>query len=402
MSILELIMKFFYYFIILFYFSNCSAIISSSKSVAKKITRIPFTIISGGTVIIKAQFEDYKDSLNFILDTGSGGISLDSSTVELIGLESSKSQRVIRGIAGSRKVNFVYKKSIKFPGLTVDSLDFHINNYEILTSSYGVKVDGVIGLSFLRRYIVQLNYDEKWIEVYTPGKINYPKGGHLLHPKFIGLPVIPTTIKDNVLSNSDFIFDTGAGLNMLLSEDYVKDSTIINRKRKLYVTQAEGLGGKKVMNTTVVKSISVGPYKFRWVPIYIFKDDYNITNYPRMGGVIGNDILRRFNTIINYPSKEIYIKPNTHFQDDFDYSYTGLGLYQYFDAIRVEDVVENSPGDKAGFKPNDIIISVENNFTNNILAYKQLMQNAGSSVKVVVSRNNELLQLILEISHIMR
>lgn len=395
-------MKFFYYFIILFYFSNCSTIISSSKSVAKKITRIPFTIISGGTVIIKAQFEDYKDSLNFILDTGSGGISLDSSTVELIGLESSKSQRVIRGIAGSRKVNFVYKKSIKFPGLTVDSLDFHINNYEILTSSYGVKVDGVIGLSFLRRYIVQLNYDEKWIEVYTPGKINYPKGGHLLHPKFIGLPVIPTTIKDNVLSNSDFIFDTGAGLNMLLSEDYVKDSTIINRKRKLYVTQAEGLGGKKVMNTTVVKSISVGPYKFRWVPIYIFKDDYNITNYPRMGGVIGNDILRRFNTIINYPSKEIYIKPNTHFQDDFDYSYTGLGLYQYFDAIRVEDVVENSPGDKAGFKPNDIIISVENNFTNNILAYKQLMQNAGSSVKVVVSRNNELLQLILEISHIMR
>ena len=395
-------MKFFYYFIILFYFSNCSTIISSSKSVAKKITRIPFTIISGGTVIIKAQFEDYKDSLNFILDTGSGGISLDSSTVELIGLESSKSQRVIRGIAGSRKVNFVYKKSIKFPGLTVDSLDFHINNYEILTSSYGVKVDGVIGLSFLRRYIVQLNYDEKWIEVYTPGKINYPKGGHLLHPKFIGLPVIPTTIKDNVLSNSDFIFDTGAGLNMLLSEDYVKDSTIINRKRKLYVTQAEGLGGKKVMNTTVVKSISVGPYKFRWVPIYIFKDDYNITNYPRMGGVIGNDILRRFNTIINYPSKEIYIKPNTHFQDDFDYSYTGLGLYQYFDAIRVEDVVENSPGDKAGFKPNDIIVSVENNFTNNILAYKQLMQNAGSSVKVVVSRNNELLQLILEISHIMR
>lgn len=395
-------MKFFYYFIILFYFSNCSTIISSSKSVAKKITRIPFTIISGGTVIIKAQFEDYKDSLNFILDTGSGGISLDSSTVELIGLESSKSQRVIRGIAGSRKVNFVYKKSIKFTGLTVDSLDFHINNYEILTSSYGVKVDGVIGLSFLRRYIVQLNYDEKWIEVYTPGKINYPKGGHLLHPKFIGLPVIPTTIKDNVLSNSDFIFDTGAGLNMLLSEDYVKDSTIINRKRKLYVTQAEGLGGKKVMNTTVVKSISVGPYKFRWVPIYIFKDDYNITNYPRMGGVIGNDILRRFNTIINYPSKEIYIKPNTHFQDDFDYSYTGLGLYQYFDAIRVEDVVENSPGDKAGFKPNDIIISVENNFTNNILAYKQLMQNAGSSVKVVVSRNNELLQLILEISHIMR
>ena len=189
---------------------------------------------------------------------------------------------------------------------------------------------------------------------------------------------------------------------MLLSEDYVTDSTILKKKRKLFVTQAEGLGGKKMMNTTVIKSIAVGPYKFRSVPIYIFRDDFNITSYPKMGGVLGNDILRRFNIILNYPSQEIFIKPNSHFLDDFDYSYTGLGLYQVNGYIVIEDVVENSPAEKAGFKPNDIIFAVENNFTNNLQAYKQILQSAGNTIKVIVIRNKELINLMLEISHIMK
>ena len=397
-------MKLIYNFSILLFFSSCSILHKSNFPKPEKITQFSFTMLTGGTIVIKAQFENVnvKDSMNFILDTGSGGISLDSSTVENIGLVGTKTERIIRGIAGTKKVSFIYKKTLKFPGLQVDSLDFHINNYEVLTSSYGIKVDGVIGLSFLRRYIVSINYDDHILEVFTPGKFIYPNGGHILHPKFFGLPIIPSTIKDNVVSNTDFIFDTGAGLNMLLSENYVKDSTIIKKNRKLFVTQAEGLGGKKMMNTTVVKSVSVGPYTFRWVPIYIFSDDFNITNYPRMGGVIGNDILRRFNVIINYPNQEIFLKPNSHFFDDFDYSYTGLGLYQVNGSIVIEDVIENSPGAKSGFKPNDIILSVENNFTNNLQAYKQTLQSAGNTIKVIVIRNKELIPLVLEISHIMK
>lgn len=395
-------MKLIFTFYIVLFFSSCTLLHKSNFPTPEKITRFPFEMLSGGTVIVKAQLEDFPDSLNFVFDTGSGGISLDSSTIETIGLKSTKTNRIIKGIAGSKKVDFIFKKSLKFPGLQVDSLDFHINNYEILTSSYGIKVDGVIGLSFMRRYVIAINYDERFIEIFTPGKLNYPRGGHLLHPKFYGLPVIPTTIKDNIVSNTDFIFDTGAGLNMLLSEDYVTDSTILKKKRKLFVTQAEGLGGKKMMNTTVIKSIAVGPYKFRSVPIYIFRDDFNITSYPKMGGVLGNDILRRFNIILNYPSQEIFIKPNSHFLDDFDYSYTGLGLYQVNGYIVIEDVVENSPAEKAGFKPNDIIFAVENNFTNNLQAYKQILQSAGNTIKVIVIRNKELINLMLEISHIMK
>ncbi len=366
-----------------------------------RITKLKFTMLTGGTIIIKAQLDNFEDTLNFVLDTGSGGISLDSATTDYLQLPRTKTDRSIRGIAGMRTVDFVYKRSLKLLDLTVDSLDFHINNYDILTSAYGVKIDGVIGYSFFRRFIVKINYDDYFIEVYKPGSIKYPAGGYMLHPDFNMLPVVATTISDNTVSKENFILDTGAGLNMLLSEEYVSDSSIIDKKRKQFVTQAEGLGGKKMMNTTVIKKVALGPYKFRWVPVYIFNDEYNVTSYPKMGGVIGNDILRRFNLIINYPDKKIHIKPNSHFFDDFDYSYTGLGLYQIDGLIRIEDVVVGSPADKAGFKPDDIIFSVDNNFTLNMQVYKQLMQNAGNTVKIIVKRGEEFVTLNLDIQHLM-
>ena len=44
------------------------------------ITKLPFVQLSGGIIIIKALVDNSTDSLNFVFDTGSGGISLDSAT----------------------------------------------------------------------------------------------------------------------------------------------------------------------------------------------------------------------------------------------------------------------------------------------------------------------------------
>jgi hypothetical protein len=367
----------------------------------QKLMHCSFSMLTGGTVIIKAQLDSFTDTLNFIFDTGSGGISLDSATVDDLQLTRTKTNKSIRGIAGIRTVDFTNNHRLKLNGLAVDSLDFHINNYDILSSAFGVKIDGVIGYSFLKKYIFKVNYDNYTIEVYQPSAIKYPRGGHLLNPDLLQLPIIDAQILDDSKSNEKFIFDTGAGLNMLLSEEYVKDSSVLNKKRKRFATQAEGLGGKKLMSATVVKKVMLGPFMFRWVPVYIFSDDYNATGYPKVGGVIGNDILRRFNLIINYPNSEIFITPNSHFFDDFDYSYTGLSFYQINGEVRVEDIVEGSPADKAGFKQDDIIVAIENNFTQNLQTYKQLLQNAGSTVKVVVKRQADIVSINLKIMHLM-
>ncbi len=367
---------------------------------AKLLTRFPFTQLSGGIVIVKAQLDNFPDTLNFVLDTGSGGISLDSTTADYLKLPSIKTEKTIRGIGGIKTVDFSNDHILKFPGLPTPHLDFHINDYDLLTSVYGIRIDGIIGYSFLRRYIVRLDYDNLVIEIFSPGTFKYPRGGYLLKPNFSTLPLQSAVLTDERTIVSRFIFDTGAGLSFLLSKDFVDDSLVFKKSRKFYPTQAEGLGGKRQMTIGVAKEVKVGPYKFKRVPVHVFEDEYNVTSYPLLGGLIGNDILRRFNVILNYPEQSIYLKPNTHYLEAFDYSYTGLGIYLIDGEIRVIDIMPDSPGDKAGFQPGDIIFSVETNASKNIQAYKNMFQNSIGKMRVVVFREQKPIVLTIDIKDI--
>ncbi len=361
------------------------------------ITKFPFKMLTGGIIILKATVSDFKDSLNFIFDTGSGGISLDSATVEKLKITTSPSEKTIRGIAGIRKVRFANNNSLNLPGLTVDSLNFHINDYDLLTSVYGEKIDGIIGYSFLSRYIVRINYDSMQISVHTTGTIKYPRGGYLLNPILNNIPITTLSVKDAEEVTARFYFDTGAGMCLLLSSDFVEDSVFIRTKTKWHASQAEGLGGKAPMKNGVVKQVRIGPYKFRNVPAFIFDDTYNITAYPYLGGLLGNDLLRRFNLTINYEKKEIHMLPNSHFKSEFDYSYTGIGMYYIDGVIKIVDIMKGSPAEKAGLKTDDVVMSVQNNFSRNIQVYKNLMQVTNQKVKILVYRKGEPLLLTMKV-----
>lgn len=369
---------------------------------SKFITSFRFKILTGGIVTLKAQVGDHKDTLNFILDTGSGGISLDSMTADQLQIKSEMSDRTIRGIAGIRQVRFAYNMKLHLPSLTVDSLNFHINDYDVLTSAYGEKIDGIIGYSFLSRYIVKIDYDSLRIFVYTKGTMKYPRGGFLIRPLLINIPVFSTTVRDDREVMNRYYFDTGAGMCLLLSKDFVDDSNFVSTRRKWYATQAEGLGGKAPMKQGVVKMMKLGPYKFRNVPTYIFEDDFNVTSYPYLGGLIGNDLLRRFNIIINYERRDLYLMPNSHLREPFDYSYTGLGMYVIDGEITVIDVMPGSPAEIAGFKPGDVVMAIENNFTNNIQTYKTLLQTPGGKLKILVLREEGPVLLTLKVKSILK
>ncbi len=366
-----------------------------SQPPSKFITRFPFREFSGGVIVINAQFNNVKDTLNFILDTGSGGISLDSATCTEFNIATQASDTTITGIGGVRKVNFIFDKTLHFKGLSIPHLNFHINDYSLLTSVYGEKIDGIIGYSFFSKYIVKINFDSLFIDVYSLGKIDYPKKGTTLTPVFTALPIQWASLKDNTKQNFNFYIDTGAGLYLLLSEKFVTDSSILLKKRKPVITQAQGMAGKSQMKLTVIKEFKIGPYKFKNIPTYIYKDEYNVTNYPYIGGLIGNDLLRRFNLIINYAAREIHLLPNSNFKEPFDYAYTGLGIYYVDGVIVVEDVIPTSPADIAGFEIDDEIIGVNSNISNNIQAYKDILQTTNEPIKILIRRKNVIKLLTL-------
>src|SRR5439155_17941457 len=66
---------------------------------SKFLTRMSFTQLTGGVVILHAALDNFPDTLNLILDSGSSGISLDSTTVADLQLKPEPTDKTIRGIA---------------------------------------------------------------------------------------------------------------------------------------------------------------------------------------------------------------------------------------------------------------------------------------------------------------
>lgn len=379
---------------------------ADSTREAMLITRFHFKQYYGGVVVVQALVSDYPDTLQFILDTGSAGISLDTTTCTRLGIKMEPSDRIIKGLGSSKPVSFARNHSLKLPGLTVDSLDFHINDYELISQVYGIQVDGIMGFSLLSRYIVTIDYDTEEIIIYSKGKFTYPKGGQLLKPSLTQIPLISAPLKTAVRTiNNRYYFDTGAGMCLLLSSQFVNDSSVLERKRRrtkrMIQTEAQGLGGKMTMSLTTINEFRIGIYNFRNVPTYIFDDKTNVTAYPFLGGMIGNDLLRRFNITLNYGKKEIYMTPNSHFRDMFDYSYTGLIIYLINGRVEVTDIIKGSPAEKAGFRKGDIIMAINNNLGPNLQLFRELLKNIGTRAVCLISRDKDLIIKKLPIKSIL-
>ncbi|WP_291915774.1 aspartyl protease family protein [Chitinophaga sp.] len=370
------------------------------------ITRFHFKQYYGGVVVVQAQVGDYPDTLQFILDTGSAGISLDTSTCTRLGIKMEPSDRIIKGLGSSKPVSFARNHALRLPGLTVDSLDFHINDYELISQVYGIQVDGIMGFSLLSRFIVTIDYDTEEILIYSKGKFTYPRGGQLLKPSLTQIPLISAPLRTSLRTiNNRYYFDTGAGMCLLLSSQFVNDSSVLQGKRrrtkKMIQTEAQGLGGKMSMSLTTLNEFRIGNYSFRNVPTYIFDDQTNVTAYPFLGGMIGNDLLRRFNITLNYSKKEIYMIPNSHFRDMFDYSYTGLIIYLINGRVEVTDIIKGSPAEKAGFRKGDILMAVNNNLGPNLQLFRELLKNIGTKAVCLISRDNDLIIKKLPIKSIL-
>lgn len=368
---------------------------------SKFITNVPFTQLTGGIVLLQAKLDDFPDTLNFILDTGSSGISLDSTTAEYLNLKPELSDKTIRGIAVMKQVSFLYNRTLHFPGLSIDSLNFHTNDYSILTAVYGEQIDGIIGFSVLSRYIMKINYDSLSLGFWTNGTMKYPRGGYLLKPIFNQLVAQTVRVKDDETVTSRFLYDMGAGVCMLFNRDFVDDSNFLNKKKRVWTKEGEGLGGKIDMELRVIKEVKLGPYRFRNVPVYVFEDEYNVTNYPFMGGLIGNDILRRFNVILNYNKGDIFIIPNQQFQQHFDYSYSGVELYFIQGRIIVGDVAKGSPAEAAGVLEGDEVIGVNKNFSQNLNQYKIAMQMPNEKIKLIFRRDGDIMEVEFKVKSIL-
>jgi len=120
-----------------------------------------------------------------------------------------------------------------------------------------------------------------------------------------------------------------------------------------------------------------------------------------LGGLIGNQILKRFNVIFNYERREIYLKPNGLYREPFEYSYSGMELYYIAGAIIVGSIVKGSPADNAGIKEGDVVITIDNNASQDFVQYKRTLMTAKKQVRLIIQRDEALLEIRLKLQSLL-
>ncbi|MBK7669747.1 MAG: hypothetical protein IPJ32_21940 [Sphingobacteriaceae bacterium] len=106
-----------------------------------------------------------------------------------------------------------------------------------------------------------------------------------------------------------YLFDTGGSLTVQVSGDYATKNELYGTMKNLGKSNATG-NGKGFYENEIVELpiLKIFGFSIPEVPIHISSSD---KSFYGEAGIIGNNVLKRFNTIIDYPNATIYLKPNS-------------------------------------------------------------------------------------------
>ncbi len=331
--------------------------------------KLPFRL-ERNLIIVPVYIND-KGPFNFILDTGvSILIITEPSLKDSIGLKGERSIK-IRGlgegedldaqIISRMKVRIGKTVAPHLAGAVIEEEHFHLSNY------IGLPIYGIIGYDFFNSFTIKINYVTSRLTLYQPERFNRVK----FLSRYEAVPILledqrPYLISRIQLNNgtsisSKLIIDSGAGHPILLDPN--SDPQLRIPDTTVSAMLGVGLNGPIHGYLGRLNSLRLGDYEIV-NPIASFPDydtllytDYDI---PRNGN-IGNEVLKRFNVVFDYPYSALYLKPNSRFDDPFEHDMSGMSLMSGGDVYRryfIANIAPGSPADEAGLEINDEILSI--------------------------------------------
>lgn len=365
-----------------------------------KKVEIPFEY-ENNFIIVKLVFNDIFP-LKFIFDTGAEHTILTQREITDLLQINYERRFTIMGADLSTELYAYLARGVKF---TINNLVAFNRSILVLEEDYfrfeeygGIQVQGIIGADLFRRFIVRINYRKRIITLYEPANFRPPGG------RFQEFPIEIERHKPYILANTSltsdttilgkYLLDTGASISLLL---YTNSHPSFNLPKQFIRSKiGMGLGGFLQGFMGRIEEIDIGGSKLESV-ITNFQDlgvqvDTSFTN--NRNGIIGNQILNRFEIIIDYIHSKIYFQPEKNYKRSFQYDKSGLVMAASganLNVFTVIDLIEDSPAAKADIRVGDEIKKI-NGIPTSIIhlsdLLKKLQGKTGKKIKLQILRNN--------------
>ena len=319
-----------------------------------------------------------------------------------------------------------------------------ITNQDIgLINKLGVPINGILGSSFFKDYIVEINYAKQKIFLHRNKERIQRKIEKRYNKLDITLvsnkPYLTFDITNNQLNNEvNLLFDTGLSDGLWLFENEkikCSDEYFID-------VLGKGLGGDITGKKSRINELLINQFALKEA-LVSFPDSISIKNLgitSKRNGSLGGEIIKRFNWFLDYSNDVFYLRKNNLFQNSFNYNmsgiqiqHTGVDVVKEFFSVKKElnannkiildanavkysfkylfkpsfvifKVRKNSPADKAGIKEGDKLVSLNNKkaYHYTIQTITDLFQSEeGKKIKIEVQREGKLLRFEFELEKIL-
>jgi len=323
-----------------------------------------FPIVYRGHIYIPGNADGVKG--NFVFDTGASNLYYDTTYYA--------------------ENEFRYKDLLpaKLPGagtkpqdiiVIKDTVDFTFGNYLYRTLRVPVLKlkpilgdfsDGIIGLEYFHQSVLEINYEREYIKIYPDiDSINLPdyckidliKEGNRL---YIPLKV---NINDTLEISGNFQLDFGAGGTIGLTSSATNKFNLIESIdiKTPYYSKYAGVGGESSMFYFMATSLQIGDFAFNNVCMNFSMDKSGAMASDKHLGLLGNRIYDRFHVYIDFINHDLYLKPNSKYEDLFKFSRLGFAYVdrnQSMNAWIVTGMYSDCNAEKQGLKIDDKIIAV--------------------------------------------
>jgi len=259
---------------------------------------IPFIVNKYNTNLVKTFF-NHKDSLTFNFDTGA--------------TEMSVTRDALKNRIKSNPQLYNTQYDIQIGKRTYRS---EIYDHEMV----GQEADGLLGWNIFDGMLVELDYDKEKMIVHSKMPKNILKDKGFSKFKiwyFNNKPFIECDMWENgVWYKEWFLFDLGYQRSVMLDNDLLKEKNFpVENMKIIKKTSLRGVSGKEIpVITANLQKIKLGKAELKNIPAQL------LTANKPMGSakihILGNDMLKRFNTVLDFQNNIIYLKPNTLFNKE--------------------------------------------------------------------------------------
>ncbi len=365
---------------------------------------IPFEM-HGNFIVLPVMFQRIYP-LRFIYDTGAEtSVLLKKEISDMLGVVYERDITIYGSDLKTPLKAQIARKvfmDLPFVNLVKDILVLE-EDYFRFDASAGIDIHGILGSDAFKGHVVKINYAQQIITVYAKNGFKPP-----LESDYQSVPIkiirnkpylqVNLTLQNDTIVPVNLLLDTGASLTMILYSGSTPGLTIPQTALKGSI--GRGLGGILEGYIGRVKKIEMGGFPLNNVVsrFQVLPADTDSLQTIGRQGIMGGEILARFNLIFDYVHQKMYIQPNKSYKTAFIYDRSGMNLLasgRFLNDFIVQEVLPNTPAANADIRAGDQILKI-GIWNSNLYRLPDLVRKfqgkVGKVIKLTVLRDGKKLK----------